>query len=118
VAQFGRGMLAEVSAKLLGQFVEQLESTVLAAEGPAAAAPSAAPAPQPADVPEPTPAHVHAPAEATSAPPPPGVRKIESRSAEPVDLLETAGGSVVKRVLPLVGVLVVLWLLLRRRRRG
>ncbi len=30
VAQFGRGMLAEVSEKLLGQFVEQLESNVLA----------------------------------------------------------------------------------------
>ena len=30
VAQFGRGVLADVSAKLLGQFVECLESTVLA----------------------------------------------------------------------------------------
>ncbi len=30
VAQFGRGMLAEVSEKLLGQFVQQLESNVLA----------------------------------------------------------------------------------------
>ena len=35
VAQFGRGVLADVSTKLLDQFVEQLESTVLAA-GPAA----------------------------------------------------------------------------------
>ncbi|HEV7885939.1 MAG TPA: SRPBCC family protein, partial [Acidimicrobiales bacterium] len=30
VAQFGRGVLADVSAKLLGQFVECLETTVLA----------------------------------------------------------------------------------------
>ena len=30
VAQFGRGALADVSTKLLGQFVEQLEATVLA----------------------------------------------------------------------------------------
>ncbi|MGH9186261.1 MAG: SRPBCC family protein, partial [Acidimicrobiales bacterium] len=32
VAQFGRGVMAEVSAKLLGQFVDCLETTVLAAE--------------------------------------------------------------------------------------
>lgn len=33
VAQFGRGVLADVSAKLLGQFVESLETTVLNAPG-------------------------------------------------------------------------------------
>ncbi len=33
VAQFGRGVLADVSNKLLGQFVESLESTVLAGAG-------------------------------------------------------------------------------------
>ena len=38
VAQFGRGALADVSTKLLGQFVDCLETTVL---GPAAAASSA-----------------------------------------------------------------------------
>ena len=32
VAQFGRGVLADVSAKLLDQFVENLEATVLADE--------------------------------------------------------------------------------------
>ena len=35
VAQFGRGVLAEVSNKLIGQFVESLESTVLSASVPA-----------------------------------------------------------------------------------
>ena len=35
VAQFGRGVLAEVSAKLLTRFVERLETTVLKAEGEA-----------------------------------------------------------------------------------
>jgi carbon monoxide dehydrogenase subunit G len=116
VAQFGRGVLADVSAKLLTQFVECLEETVLGD--------AAAPAPQPADVaePEPTPAHVHEPADATFAPPPSGegvpsgVRRIDSKPAQPVDLLETAGGSVAKRVAPLVGVLLVIWLVLRRRR--
>ena len=40
VAQFGRGVLADVSAKLLDQFVHNLESTVLAS--PDATAPAAA----------------------------------------------------------------------------
>src|SRR6478752_6746544 len=47
VAQFGRGALADVSTKLIGQFVEQLETTVLSG-APAEAAPSAEqPAPKP-----------------------------------------------------------------------
>jgi hypothetical protein len=99
VAQFGRGVLADVSAKLLGQFVECLETTVLADS----------PGPEP----EPTPAHLHEPAEATYAAP----RRIDAPPAQPVDLLDAAGGSVAKRALPLVGVVVALWLLLRRRRR-
>lgn len=37
VAQFGRGVLAEVSNKLVGQFVESLETTVLAAPAQTAA---------------------------------------------------------------------------------
>jgi hypothetical protein len=46
VAQFGRGVLADVSAKLLGQFVDCLEQSVLAGETPppvseAAGAPTA-----------------------------------------------------------------------------
>jgi carbon monoxide dehydrogenase subunit G len=123
VAQFGRGVLADVSAKLLTQFVACLEETVL---GNAPTAPVAAPAPQPADVPEPepTPAHVHEPAEATYAGKPAepapvsGVRRIDSAQAKPIDLLDAAGGSAAKRAVPLLGVLVALWLLLRRRRRG
>ena len=56
VAQFGRGVLADVSAKLLTQFVESLEQDVLS-EGAAAgaarevAAPAASPAPAPASTP-------------------------------------------------------------------
>ncbi|HEY9557013.1 MAG TPA: SRPBCC family protein, partial [Acidimicrobiales bacterium] len=43
VAQFGRGVLADVSAKLLDQFVENLEKTVLADDsGAGAASPDAA----------------------------------------------------------------------------
>jgi carbon monoxide dehydrogenase subunit G len=58
VAQFGRGVLGDVSAKLLGQFVECLSGKVAAGEvgsgsGPAAEAPSSAEVPAattPADV--------------------------------------------------------------------
>ncbi len=42
VAQFGRGVLADVSAKLLTQFVECLEATVLGAQDPPEATPAAA----------------------------------------------------------------------------
>ena len=109
VAQFGRGVLADVSAKLLDQFVLCLEETVL----------GAAPAPQPAGVPEPepSPTRVHDPADAVYAGKPTEPAPRPYRPAEPVDLLEMAGGSVAKRALPLVGLLAALWLLLRRRRR-
>ncbi len=60
VAQFGRGMLAEVSGKLLEQFVRNLETMVLdpaAANGASSEAPKAEPtapaaAPEPAATPE------------------------------------------------------------------
>lgn len=96
VAQFGRGVLAEVSSKLLGQFVHALEADVLV--GAASAATSATEA---AAVDEPP---------ATAA----GPRRIDAPSGEPVDLLATAGWSLFKRVGPLVIVLgVALWLVLR-----
>lgn len=98
VAQFGRGALADVSTKLLHQFVEQLESTVLA-EHTRPAAKAAAAAPQPS---------APAPAE--------GVRKIEHREATPVNLVDAAGGPVAKRLIPLLGALIVFWLWRRRRR--
>jgi uncharacterized protein len=131
VAQFGRGMMAEVSAKLLKQFVENLERDVLsggaAAEAPAAAAPEDAPAAVAevapgAEVPvttEPEPA-VAEPATTSAAPTASaGVRKIDSKPAEPVDLVAVSGGSVAKRIAPLVGGAVALIVVLRLlRRRG
>ena len=51
-AQFGRGVMADVSTKLLGQFVSCLEKNVLGAgaEAPAAAAEAPAPEAAPAEV--------------------------------------------------------------------
>ena len=111
VAQFGRGVMADVSAKLLGQFVKSLEENVLGADEPSAEA--AAESVTATSVPEaieaaPAPAAVEA-----------GVRKIDSPEVEPVDLMDAAGGAVAKRIVPVVagvGILVLLIWLLRRRR--
>lgn len=95
VAQFGRGVLADVSSKLLAQFVRALEADVLT--GVPTAAIEAAEA---------------RPAEGLLAAS--GPRGVESRSDEPVDLLATAGSSVIKRLGPIVvGIAVLLWLLSR-----
>jgi len=45
VAQFGRGVLADVSGKLIGQFVDALEADLKGEGAPAAGAPAAAAAP-------------------------------------------------------------------------
>jgi carbon monoxide dehydrogenase subunit G len=50
VAQFGRGVMADVSSKLLGQFVSCLETDVLAGDGHSEVAAEAPPAPAPATV--------------------------------------------------------------------
>jgi carbon monoxide dehydrogenase subunit G len=102
VAQFGRGVMADVSAKLMDQFVKALEADVLSGSSPSSEEPAA-------EAPAPT-----SNGQAASE----GPRKIESKPAEPVDLLGTAGSPVVKRVGPVVGVLVVvLWLLRRRKKK-
>jgi carbon monoxide dehydrogenase subunit G len=105
VAQMGRGVMADVSAKLLDQFVQSLETDVL----------SGSPAPAPAAVADPAP---QATADAPPAPQPSAVRKIDAPEAKPIDLLSTTGAPMAKRVGPVVGVLVVvLWLLRRRKHR-
>jgi uncharacterized protein len=112
VAQFGRGVLADVSSKLLGQFVDCLESTVLTDDEPAAA--PAAPEPSAPAVDRPGPAPT-----APSAPSGPAVRRVDAPEPTPVDLFDAAGSSMAKRVAPIAAVLIVLWLLRRlARRRG
>ncbi|MDQ1445515.1 MAG: uncharacterized protein QOI20_1979 [Acidimicrobiaceae bacterium] len=112
VAQFGRGVLADVSAKLLGQFVECLESTVLAGSGSSAGEAGAEGEGEGEGEGE---AGGEGEGEAGGEA---GPRRIESAPARPVDLFDAAGGSMAKRALPVVSIVVVLWLLLRRRRRG
>ncbi|MBU6317295.1 MAG: SRPBCC family protein [Acidobacteria bacterium] len=118
VAQFGRGIMGDVSEKLMAQFANNL-NTMLDAEGEApAAAPQAGEAPATtaeAAVAEPPAASEATTATATSEAP--TVRRIEGPAAEPIELSDLAGSAVVKRLLPVFGGLVVLLLLLRRLRK-
>jgi uncharacterized protein len=126
VAQFGRGVMAEVSSKLLGQFVECLHSTVLVESpatdpAPTTAAPettgpdTTTPEPAAPDTTTPEPA---APKDAAGSGPAPGVRTINAPEARAVDLGRVAGGAVAKRLVPVlvVGIVVigvVVWLVSR-----
>jgi carbon monoxide dehydrogenase subunit G len=148
IAQFGAGMIQEVSEKLLGQFVGCLEGkladpaestaadpTATAAEPPATAASTATaepagtagplgtpPGPSSAVPAEPS---TIAPATAPPAPPATPVaapaRRTFQTSAEPeaLDLLELAGGSAVKRLLPVLiaGLAAVAAVIIFRTRR-
>ena len=127
VAQFARAsVLSEVSEKLLSQFVNCLEHDVLTRpEETLAAVASASAGAAGSETSAPTPAPVTEAAAETPTDPmagaggeqvKPTVRKIEYKAAEPVDLLETAGTPVLKRVVPIVAVLVLLMLFLRRRK--
>jgi len=94
IAQFGRGAMADISDKILGQFVENLNTLIAsqpaapAAEAPAAAQPAAADA---------------------------GPRKIDGPEAKPIDLLDAAGAPILKRALPVVVVVaaVIVWLVVK-----
>ncbi len=133
VAQFGRGVMADVSSKLLGQFVTSLETNVLSGDvlsgdvlsgdGPsgdtAEPAPPAAATSEAAPATPATPGAPAAPAAAADSPPSgsvttaepasQGVRKVDMPEAEAVDLVQAAGGAVAKRLVPtvVVGLIVV-----------
>ena len=93
VAQFGRGALADVSDKLLLQFVDNLNTLI--ASQPVESAPAAAPSAASA---APT-----TPAAPSAAP---SVRKIEqTQEVVPLTLLDTAGSTIAKRLVPVLVVI-------------
>jgi hypothetical protein len=104
VAQFGRSIMADISAKMLGEFADRLEADVLR---------------QGSDVAEPEPPIAESSPQDSPRPDggPAAVRTIHSAPAEPVDLLSATGPSVLKRLLPLGGVLGLVLLLWRLRKR-
>ena len=97
VAQFGRGAMADISDKLLAQFVENLNTLI--GEQQASPAPAA-------------PAPVAATNEEDEAP---LIRKIDAPEAEALDLLSVSSGAIVKRAIPVVIAIaaVVIWLVVR-----
>ena len=102
VAEFGKGMIAEVSGKLIDQFVACIEQELLGEQVVAdVAAASAA-----------TVGGAAEPSASTER------RTVPPHEAEPLDLMDLAGDSVFKRLVPVgavAAVLLVLVLLLRRR---
>jgi carbon monoxide dehydrogenase subunit G len=128
-AQFGRGMLADVSGKLIGQFADCLAGKLAASAPAAEPAPAAGPAPTPAPSPGPSPSPV-APAPAPPAAAAPVVSQSPAAApsaslapaaeheVEPIDLLKVTGISAAfRRYAPYgAGVIVLgvlIWLLIR-----
>lgn len=114
VAQFGRGAMADISDKLLGQFVENLNSMILSGGSTAAHdAPASAPAAEEAPTPAPQPTS-EAPSASATAPSTPGVRKIDAPEAEALDVLALGGSTIIKMALPIVAIAaVVIWLIVK-----
>jgi uncharacterized protein len=119
-AQFGRGMIADVSAKLIGQFAQCLADE-LGTTGPAPAPAAAAdPAGPPAPAGPAAPARPAGPAVAADT----GDWSAVEPAAEaaPIDLLRLAGGSPQVRRLAAAGVagllvVAIVWLVTRWLRR-
>jgi carbon monoxide dehydrogenase subunit G len=121
VAQFGRGVIGDVSSKLLAQFVANLERDVLSggaasddtdavidleAQERDAAAASEIPGPGLAAPP------AHEVDASTN-----GARRIESVEPEPVDLLAVSGTPLLKRLAPVLAAVLALLVVRRVRRR-
>jgi carbon monoxide dehydrogenase subunit G len=141
VAQFGRGVIGDVSTKLLAQFVDNLERDVLGGAVPLAAVGAVegdqvvnladggdgeprveaqeADAPGGTEIPGPglvAPEDGRPVADVSAN----GARRIESNEVEPVDLLAVSGAPLLKRLAPVLAALLALVLLrgVRRRRRA
>jgi carbon monoxide dehydrogenase subunit G len=124
VAQFGRGVMGDVSEKLMTQFANNLnamldseeddpeEAKALLAEAKAHVAEAKAHV-------EEVVAHQHdAAADALAPPAPtPGVRTIQGPAAEPIELSDVAGSALLKRLLLPLGGLLLAMLVLRRLRK-
>ena len=98
VAQFGRGVMADVSKKLMGQFAENL-SDLIAASGDETVVDTAADE-----------VAVDVPVDET-----PAVRVVDAPEVEAIDLLGAAGAPILKRLVPtllaVVAVVVIILIL-------
>jgi uncharacterized protein len=125
VAQFGRGIMGDVSSKLMAQFADNLNEMIdeqgvtptpaadnaVSATAEAADAAPASPQTTADDDSAPTGA-----ADADAASAKPQVRKIEGPATQPIDLMEVGGSSLIKRIAPALIAIVLVFFLVRRRR--
>jgi hypothetical protein len=143
-AQFGRGVMQDVSAKLMGRFADCLAEEIAGAAPPAAEEAGGAPTPSP-ETPEAAPVEtsgkVAGPFNPAANPPPgPAGESAEAaarpaaetgasggaarpaasprRSEEVLDLGEASREAVLKRVAPVAAVMLGLIVILGLRRRG
>jgi uncharacterized protein len=114
VAQFGRGIMTDVSKKLIDQFATNLNTML--DQPPDAEEAKVADADEPNSADDDAPAN-SAPTAAPSAIRDSGVRKINGPAAAPIELSDVAGSAILKRILPLFGGLALLWIVVRRLRR-
>jgi carbon monoxide dehydrogenase subunit G len=127
VAQFGRGIMGDVSKKLMNQFATNLNTML--DQQPSEDAPSNAPTGGSADTGAAPTADTgaatsageataeRASANGAKAGAAPTVRKIDGPAAAPIELSDVAGSAILKRLLPLIGGLVLVWIVVRRLRR-
>ena len=118
VAQFGRGAMADVSDKLLGQFVTNLNALISAGDASPGSSPSSGTSADtsqgaPASAAHDAPAAPGASGETGSSSP--TIRKIDAPEAEALDLLAVSRGAIIKRALPVVVVVaaIVVWLIVK-----
>jgi carbon monoxide dehydrogenase subunit G len=102
IAQFGSGMIREVSTKLLGQFADCLEGKLAVDAQAAVPAPPAVRAPA-----EAAPGQPVGPESVTAAPVAPEPVPV-SAEPEALNLMSIAGASVYKRLVPVLAVLVII----------
>ena len=110
VAQFGRGIMGDVSKKLMDQFSANLNTML---DEQVVAAPAAETDESAAEA---APATAATSADDTGPNERPTVRRIEGPAAEPIDVAGLAGPAVLKRVAPVALAVLVLLLIFRRRR--
>jgi uncharacterized protein len=136
-AQFGRGVISDVADKIIGQFASCVASKLQAGDAPSEEASSEGSAPVPASASAAGPASASAAGAASSngstgsaatatAPTATATAKPSAASTAPmkseidaIDLLDTAGAPVIKRLAPVVGglglLLLVIFLIRRLR---
>jgi hypothetical protein len=115
-AQFGRGVMSDVADKIIGQFSSCVADKLT---GPGAATSNGAGPKHAADQTSPIPAVPPGPGEQAAPAPVKRTYQPQSSPVEAIDLLDSAGAPVLKRLGPVlggVGALVLLVVLIRRLR--